>query len=891
MNPERELFARKLLPDLHKEKEVMRAVERKDATSADKTPNDPVEKADVYLERLSKVFLNPDERVRERNVALLKPRLHEEFVIAPEEVPESYFELQKRIARERGQAVEEIPEAERKQMIEVIVEDQTKSLDDWVEYLSSNDAVYPDWFKYFAFRNVVRLSQFDKERGEFKKRSKTTTAPYPEIYRDALAQVCDKYIALAHGDKSKFETDAEFIEFASKKFPTLYAQEIQKTLAASIEGREHVEGKWVTYAQGDMDGAEALYSSLQGKGTGWCTAGRSTAESQIARGDFHVYYTYKDTEEKSSGAPTQPRIAIRMDGSAIGEVRGVLTGQDVEPLLADVVEDRLQAFGSAADGYKKKNADMRRLTALEKAVKKQEELSVDDLRFLYEVDSEIEGFGYRYDPRIKEIQEKRDIRSDAETILKDLSEDDQIAAIAGKPGLFMPLLDQFEDIDQTKVADALLHTGKGNSIPRFMPYLPKIDQRACALKLIETGQGGTIPFYIENFSQIVDRSEIALKLAEAGHGSALAGNLANFGDVDRKAVALEIIDRGDVQDVIKNLEVFEEAFPLQEILDAIDKDMRERAILYNLDAILPHLSELEGINHGKLSYLLINHGYSPYLFSHFNKFQGLDKDDLVKWMVTRSDDSVRVIAERLESLAPLSNEIAEAILESPSGYAVLRNPEAFPGLDQNELIRTQLEKGKRSWVKDSGFNFRNITIDTVKLLLEYKMESEVVSRIRNFDSALEPEIIDALLSSKAGTHSLSLYVNRVRTLSPEQTLKLIRYSHAAAVEFANSKLFESTNLSSEIGEELIDAGREYSVVTNIKAFNLEDHDAIAQKLIARGKVGTFFYRLDDFHNLSPKTIRTLLRYNMNKEERQRLKAELREKDPSIVSKLLKRFRK
>lgn len=41
-------------------------------------------------------------------------------------MPETYFELQMRIARERGQYVEEIDEVTREKMIEVIIEDQTK---------------------------------------------------------------------------------------------------------------------------------------------------------------------------------------------------------------------------------------------------------------------------------------------------------------------------------------------------------------------------------------------------------------------------------------------------------------------------------------------------------------------------------------------------------------------------------------------------------------------------------------------------------------------------------------------------------------------------------------------------------------------------------------------
>ena len=42
-----------------------------------------------------------------------------------------------------------------------------------------------------------------------------------------------------------------------------------------------------------------------------------------------------------------------------------------------------------------------------------QELAKDDLIFLYEIDSKIEGFGYQKDPRIEEIRKQRDPLKDA----------------------------------------------------------------------------------------------------------------------------------------------------------------------------------------------------------------------------------------------------------------------------------------------------------------------------------------------------------------------------------------------------------------------------------------------------------------------------------------------
>jgi hypothetical protein len=92
----------------------------------------------------------------------------------------------------------------REQLAEVIISDQESTLDNWVDYLSSDDATYPDWLKYYAFRSVISLSTYDKEKHQFGKRvfpkkdpgtqkltNEPTVAPFPDLNREALAYVLD----------------------------------------------------------------------------------------------------------------------------------------------------------------------------------------------------------------------------------------------------------------------------------------------------------------------------------------------------------------------------------------------------------------------------------------------------------------------------------------------------------------------------------------------------------------------------------------------------------------------------------------------------------------------------------------------------------------------------
>src|ERR1035437_2675814 len=321
--------------ELQTSPEVQEAVVREEQKTGEKLPNDPTDRIEAYMDRLENIFLNPDERKRGRNLEIFRDKIFDAFIIKRDNFPESYFDLQKRVARERGQAVEEIPESVREQMKDVAIEDQRSSLNAWMDYLTSEDAVYPAWFKYFVWKNITKLSQFDKERGEFKKRTDSTVAPYPDIYREPLAQIADIYEKVKADNKNL--KGPEIREAFSKKFPTLYAELIQKSLAASMENREEVKGTWVKYEQKNDGDAEKLFQSLEGKGTGWCTAGHSTAKTQIESGDFYVYYT-----NDSSGEPTQPRIAIRMDGdNRIGEVRGILPHQGVEQVMQEAIASKL----------------------------------------------------------------------------------------------------------------------------------------------------------------------------------------------------------------------------------------------------------------------------------------------------------------------------------------------------------------------------------------------------------------------------------------------------------------------------------------------------------------------------------------------------------------------
>lgn len=402
--------------NLHTSEEVEAASTRTEIRTSERVPQDPASRIQNYLERFTGILERDDPERRDRGIEAIKQILHDKFVIKPEEIPEGYFENQRRIAREQGHGDVDIPDEVRQQLTEVVITDQETTLDNWVDYLASKDATYPDWLKYYAIRSVVGMGSYDKEKHQFSKRSKGTTKPFPDLNREALAYVLDAIeknntdqgfdlAILAEEDRAQFEK-----LLTGENFSKLYAFAIEKVTPASPEQLTSTAGQWIKYDQGSDH--TPLVQSLQGHGTGWCTAGESTAQAQLENGDFYVFYSLDD-----KGQPIIPRAAIRMQEGKIAEVRGVAAEQNLDPTIAPVVEAKLKEFPDGQE-YEKKTADMKTLTAIEQATKTEQPLTSAQLRFLYEIDSPIEGFGYQRDPRIAELRSTRNPQEDMPTVFE-----------------------------------------------------------------------------------------------------------------------------------------------------------------------------------------------------------------------------------------------------------------------------------------------------------------------------------------------------------------------------------------------------------------------------------------------------------------------------------------
>ena len=364
-----------------------------------------------YFNRLEEVHKRVAESKSKTGENMLKNFYYDLYVIKPENIPEAYFQNQVRIARERGMGNITLTEEDRKRYADAAIEDQKLTLDKWIDYFLYDEEgkSWEMWEKYWVFQGLQSLGKYDKETKKFAKRDDTTVYPFPPVEKEYIfttIHLMEEYIKSKTGDE---EIKAAL---GNADFKQIYEYVIKQSMLKGECKSKAIEGKWVKYEQGSD--YHVLRDSLQGYYTGWCTAaGESFARDQLAGGDFYVYYSLDE-----NGDAKVPRIAIRMDGkNKIGEIRGIADGQNMESEMMPILNKKLDEFPDK-DNYLKSVHDMELLTLIDRKVSHNMELSVDEIRFLYEADRKIIGFGQREDPRINEIKQKRNKVKDYNLVFK-----------------------------------------------------------------------------------------------------------------------------------------------------------------------------------------------------------------------------------------------------------------------------------------------------------------------------------------------------------------------------------------------------------------------------------------------------------------------------------------
>ncbi len=640
----------------------------------------PAEKIEDWMAVLRRTHEGhrDDPRVLER----IKNSYHKRYVISEDTIPEAAYQLEARIARNMGYGDIPITDQYRHEKAREIIAGQEESLDRWVDYLSSEDATYPMWLKYWAFTSATKMGKFEKkideegrETARFARRTEDTVAPFPPLNPRALALTLSAIEAkaaqvgipkqdreLPENTSTKLKDSAFQQLLATESFSKLYTQFLIELPAYSAEGLRETRGAWKKYDQGSD--AQPLVDSLQGHPLEWCTAGIEVARPQLANGDFYVYYSLDE-----DGEPTIPRVAIRMENERIAEVRGIAPDQELDPYISDVVAEKMQEFPDGEE-YAHKAEDMKRLTEIDERVQRGMELPAEDLRFLYEIDKEIEGFGYDSDPRIDELISNRDFITDMEVI--------------------------FNIDGQAQIIQKLMTHGKGDIVANHINSFTIIDHNQIAYDLIVGGYGR---YVAQNLDKITGLdAQIAHELIVAGMGQSVGKNLNKFPEVDHNQIAHELIAAGDGSVV---------AYYIDKFIGIDQAQLVHELIAVEGDTVALNLEKFTGLDHNQIAHEFIAAGKGDIVVYQLHKFTDLNHNQIVHELIAAGQGYA--VANNIRKFTDLDHsQIAHELIAAGDGEPVARNLNEFTGLDHNQIVHELIAGGQGDAVANNLLKFTGV---------------------------------------------------------------------------------------------------------------------------------------------------------------------------------------
>ena len=508
----------------------------------------------------------------------------ENLVMDYEDIPDAYWKQQEQILRDNGQG-KELSRREKEILAEDLIEKQRESINTWSNYLGDKDCPYPTWFKIYAFDGVSKMGLINKETKEFEKRDKTTVASFPTLNPEVLAKVyrnINEFYAVSKEDwLSQHPDDEKLVSLVkSANFPKLYAKELfdTKTIIKTPENSEDIEGDWFTYLEGDEDELAKV-----AEGTGWCIADPNVAHDYLKYGN-NGQYRDKETDEESNskakfivfklkdrnspdGYSTSGSASIRLDPDGkVAEISGLDEGQALEDSLVQTVKEKVLSLPGGKE-FLQKFEDKQTLIRLDHKLQKDEDLTKEELSFLYQLDRPIATLDTynRVDPRIPELKEKYGI----EYALEKGIDVDKLASSLGPNGVahnLDTLLDHGAIIDVNELVSNLFP----GDIPRHLDTLLKngadIDINELASILESNGipinpdpffkHGADIDIILSNMSpgEIVHNLDTLLKYGADIDINELVSNLRPVGIVHNLDTLLKHGADIDINELVSRLE-------------------------------------------------------------------------------------------------------------------------------------------------------------------------------------------------------------------------------------------------------------------------------------------------------------------------------------------------
>lgn len=350
----------------------------------------------------------------------------ENVVMDYEDIPDAYWKQQEQILRDNGQG-RELSRREKEILAEDLIEKQRKSITSWANYLSDKNCPYPLWFKVYAFDGISKMSNaLNLDDADYNRRDNTTALSFPKLNAEILAKVYRQINDFYGVDKenwlSKHSDDEKLVSLVkSANFPKLYAKELvdTKVILKTPERTEDVHGDWFEYKLGDEEEIASL-----AEGTHWCVVDPNVAHNYLTYGEYGHSRSKGADEESSSKAkfiifrledPNSPGVfasngsaSIRLDPDGmVAEVSGLDGGQALEDSLVQTVKEKVLSLPGGKE-FLQRFEDKQTLIKLDHKLQNGEDLTKEELSFLYELDRPIATLDTynSEDPRIPELKEK-----------------------------------------------------------------------------------------------------------------------------------------------------------------------------------------------------------------------------------------------------------------------------------------------------------------------------------------------------------------------------------------------------------------------------------------------------------------------------------------------------
>ena len=409
-----------------KHKDIVESSFNKARQNKEKLPGKNNERRNfAYLSRLDRIVEKYGDEAEQK----LWEASAENLVMDYEDIPDAYWKQQEQILRDNGQG-RKLSEYEKKILADDLIDKQRQSITSWANYLSDKNCPYPLWFKVYAFDGISKMSNtLNLDEADYNRRDNTTALSFPKLNAEILAKVYRQINDFYGVDKenwlSKHSDDEKLVSLVkSANFPKLYAKELvdTKVIIKTPEHTEDVHGDWFEYKLGDEEEIASL-----AEGTHWCVVDPNVAHNYLVYGEYgHSRSTGADEESNSKAKfiifrledPNSPGVfasngsaSIRLDPDGIvDEISGLNDGQAVEDALIPIVKEKALSL-PGGEKYLQKFDDKQALIRLDKKMEKGEDLTKEELSFLYELDRPIATLDTynEEDPRIPELKEKYDL--------------------------------------------------------------------------------------------------------------------------------------------------------------------------------------------------------------------------------------------------------------------------------------------------------------------------------------------------------------------------------------------------------------------------------------------------------------------------------------------------